>query len=183
VRETRSGNPAPAAGNTPPRSPRPPEVIQIEHPANGSFDIVVQSSGGDGLPDVGVVLRGSPVYTVYLPVGDHKEWLLEYCVAAGQSSRSGTNQVSIGGGAPITPPFPVSTTVPRSILGQTIANHLVFRGLLSANGSLQNMTAPTAESPLASQILEMLGQWRFRPALRNDTAIDVEVLLVIPARS
>src|SRR5207248_11550049 len=59
----------------------PPEVTRIEHPSNGNFDVVIMQSGPRAdLPDLGGMLTGNPVYTVYLRVGDQKEWLLEYCV-------------------------------------------------------------------------------------------------------
>ena len=33
------------------------------------------------------------------------------------------------------------------------------------------------------EILALLNEWQFRPASRDKKAIDVEILLVIPARS
>jgi len=42
--------------------------------------VILQSVSRDDLPDVGGALSGNPVYTVYLKVGDEREWLLEYCI-------------------------------------------------------------------------------------------------------
>jgi hypothetical protein len=136
------------------------------------------------LPEVpGAVLTGNPVYTVYLRVGDQKEWLLEYCVPASAAPQSSPYQINIDDAAPITPPYPVSTTIPNKILGQPITRHIVIRGILTAGGSLQNVKAVEANNPLSVQILALLSGWQFRPALRNNKPIEIEILLVVPARS
>jgi len=166
--------------------PRPanPETTRIQHPANGNFDVVVmQSRSRDDLPDVGGLLTGSPVYTVYLPVGDHREWLLEYCVQGGESKQSSPYQINIDDATPVNPPYPVSTTIPNKILGQAITRQIVLHGFLTAGGSLQNVKAMDANNPMAIQILSLLSEWQFRPALRNNKPIDIEIILVVPARS
>ncbi len=161
-----------------------PEKTRLDHPANGSFDVVImQSAARDDLPDVGGILSGNPVYTVYLPVGDRKEWLLEYCAPASERVQANTYQISLEDTTPITPPYPISTTIPNSILSQGVTKHIVLHGFLTARGNLQNMKVPEASNPLAIQILALLGEWQFRPALRNKKPIDLEILLVIPARS
>jgi len=166
--------------------PRPanPETTRIQHPSNGNFDVVVmQSRSRDDLPDVGGLLTGSPVYTVYLPVGDHREWLLEYCVQGGESKQASPYQINIDDATPVNPPYPVSTTIPNKILGQAITRQIVLHGFLTAGGSLQNVKAVDANNPMAIQILSLLSEWQFRPALRNNKPIDIEIILVVPARS
>lgn len=166
--------------------PRPanPETTRIQHPANGNFDVVVmQSRSRDDLPDVGGLLTGSPVYTVYLPVGDHREWLLEYCVQGGDSKQTSPYQINIDDATPVNPPYPVSTTIPNKILGQAITRQIVLHGFLTAGGSLQNVKAVDANNPMAIQILSLLNEWQFRPALRNNKPVDIEIILVVPARS
>src|ERR1017187_7933662 len=55
---------------------------------SGNFDVVIlQSVARDDMPDVGGNLSGNPVYTVYLKVGDEREWLLEYCIPIWQFRR------------------------------------------------------------------------------------------------
>jgi hypothetical protein len=164
--------------------PRPvsrSEITRVEHPANGSFDVVIlQSRATDDLLDVGGTLSGSPVYTVYLAVGDRKEWRLEYCVPTVRRPGTPAYQRSIEDGSPVMPPYALSTAIPTGILTRVATRQLVFHGFLGSNGTLQDMNAHTADDPLASQILALLGEWRFRPATRSDKAIDIEVLLVIP---
>src|SRR5207244_2170300 len=80
-----------------------PDVTRIQHPTNGSFDVVIkQSATRDDLPDVGGLLTGTPVYTVYLHVGDHKEWLLEYCVPVTQVAQTNPYEINVEDATPLT---------------------------------------------------------------------------------
>jgi len=172
----------PAAPSLPARGGATPGVTRIEHPANGSFDVVVtQSATRDDLSELGGILTGNPVYSVYLPVGDQKEWLLEYCVPAGENVRANAYQVDVDDVGTITPPYPISTVIPNSLLVQPIARHIVLHGFLTAAGILRGVGAAGSNNPLLSEILALLSQWQFRPALRNSRPIDVEILLVIPS--
>lgn len=182
--EGRSAGPPVTRTTSLPRSPSAPETTRIEHPTNGSFDVVVmQSRARDDLPDVGGMLTGNPVYTVYLRVGDQREWLLEYCAQTGESPQGNPYQINIDDAAPITPPYPISTTIPNNILGQPITRHIVLHAFLTASGNLRNVKAIDANNPLVIQILALLSEWQFRPALRKNKPIDIEILLVVPARS
>jgi hypothetical protein len=188
----KSADPAPRSfAQSAPRSPAdaasrsaPPEMIRIRRSPTGNFDFVVlQSAAHDDLSDVGVALTGNPVFTVYLGVGDQKEWLLEYCVPRPESQERNAYQINVDDSGSIVSPYAVVTVVPKAILGQGIANHIVFHGLLTAGGALRNMTGVDINNPVTRQMLDAFKEWQFRPAFRNQKAIDVEVLLVIPARS
>ena len=119
------------------------------------------------------MLTGNPVYTVYLRVGDQKEWLLEYCLPVNKAPQSSPYQINIDDAAPLSPPYPISTAIPNDILGQAITKHIVLKGFLTASGKFQNMKTPGISSPVAMQILALLDEWQFRPALRDKKPIDV----------
>ena len=173
-----AGVPAPIA---PARGGTPPGVTRIDHPVNGNFDVVVtQSAPREDLSELGAILTGNPVYSVYLPVGDRKEWLLEYCVPSRQQAQVNPYQVDVEEVGTITPPYPISTVIPNSVLAQPITKHIVLHGFLTAAGILRGVGAASPANPLLAEILALLGQWQFRPALRNSRPIDVEILLVIP---
>jgi hypothetical protein len=160
-----------------------PELIRIQHPANGNFDVVItQSLVRDDLPDLSRMLSGSPVYTVYLSVGDLKDWLLEYCVPARENKQVGPYQIDVEDAGSVTPPYPISTIIPDSIRAQQTAKPIVLRGLLTAAGSVQVAKLSDIGNSLMYQLEALVSQWQFRPALRNNKPIDVEVLLVIPPR-
>jgi len=158
-----------------------PEATRIQHPVNGSFDVVIQSGNHADLADVGQVLTGNPVYTVYLRVGDQKEWLLQYCVPARQNSRPNPYEVNVDDGGATVPPYPITTTVPNSILNGSFAKQIVIRGFLTAAGFLRSISAPES-TPFTAELLTLLSEWRFRPALSSQKPVEVEVLLIIPAR-
>jgi hypothetical protein len=160
-----------------------PELIRIQHPANGNFDVVItQSSARDDFPDLFRMLSGSPVYTVYLSVGDLKDWLLEYCAPARENKQVSPYQINVDDAGSVTPPYPISTIIPDSIRAQQTAKPIVLRGLLTAAGSVQVTKPSDTGNSLMYQLAALVSQWQFRPALRNNKPIDVELLLVIPPR-
>jgi hypothetical protein len=167
----------------PSTSSRPPEVLHIQHPSNGSFDVVImQSAVRSDLPETDGMLSGSPVYSVYLRVGDHKEWLLEYCTAATKAVQPNPYQLNIGDAGPVTPPYPLATAIPNYVLSQRIPKHIVLHGFLTTAGRFREVKATDPSNPITAQILELLSEWQFRPALLNKSPIEIEILLVIPPR-
>ena len=172
-----SHTPDPATGNS-------AGVIRVAHPANGNFDVVILQSGSrDDLPDVGTVLSGNPVYTVYLNVGDKREWLLEYCIPSSVTFRTSAYQVNIDDPGVVAAPYPVSTAIPARVVELQRSRHIALHGVLSPTGIFHNVTSPDMEDPLVREVLPLLGQWKFRPALRDQVPVEVEILLIIPARS
>jgi hypothetical protein len=159
-------------------------VTRVVHPSNGNFDFVIMQSGArDDLSELGGLLSGSPVYTVYLHVGAAREWLLEYCLLAPGKQRTSPYQVDVNDTPAISPPYPLATAVPNSILQQEHARSVVMHGFLTAAGNLRDVKSADAGNLLARQLLPLLGEWRFRPALKDREAIEVEILLVIPPNS
>ena len=155
----------------------------MQHPANGNFDVVImQSVVRDDLPDLAGMLSGSPVYTVYLSVGDRKDWLLQYCVPSRENKQASPYQVNVDDAGSVTPPYPISTVIPDSMRAQQTTKPMVFRGLLTAAGAVQIAKTSDTSTPLMYQLAALVSQWLFRPALRNNKPVDVEVLLVIPPR-
>jgi hypothetical protein len=159
-------------------------VIRTTHASNGNFDVVIlQSVRRDDLPEVGATLSGNPVYTVYLSVGDAREWLLEYCIPASVNPRANSYMVNIDDPGVVSAPYPLSTAIPKSIFELPHPKNIVLHGLLSAAGTLHEVKAPNMDNALVHDILTLLSQWLFRPASRNKVPVEVEVLLIIPPRT
>jgi hypothetical protein len=159
-------------------------VTRIQHPANGSFDVVVmQSSASEDLPEADGLLTGSPVYTVYLNVGAEREWLMRYCLPGRSAPQTARYEITAEETAPLSPPYPLATAIPNSLLKQAWTRHILLHGFLNANGKLRDMSAAEAGNAIARQVLELLGDWQFRPAMKQDKPVDVEILLAIPPRS
>ena len=160
------------------------EVIRTTHPSSGNFDVVIlQSVTRDDLPDAGGALSGNPVYTVYLSVGDAREWLLEYCIPASVNSRASSFQVNIDDPGAISAPYPLSTVIPRNVFDLPHPKDIVLHGRLSAAGILHGVEGSNMDSALIREVLPLLSQWQFRPALRDQVPVEVEILLIIPRRS
>jgi hypothetical protein len=156
---------------------------RIMHPPNGNFDVVVTQSGGQAeLPGFATQLSGNPIYTVYLPVGDVTEWVLTFCVPVRKDSGNSRYEVHIEDASPLSPPYPVTTTIPQSIIGEIRRRPLAFRGLLSASGIFRDITASEA-SPATEKIAAALSDWKFRPAKKNNTPTEVEILLMVAPSS
>jgi hypothetical protein len=158
-------------------------VVRIQHPLNGHNEIVVmQSTSRDDLPESEKILTGNPVYTVYVPVGDRKEWLLRYCLPARQTAPNSPFHIFVEAVAALLPPYPISTTIPAALTFQEHSNDIMFHGFLNDSGGFRDMETTDRGKPFIRQIAALLGQWRFRPAFKDKLPAEIEVLLVIPGR-
>jgi len=154
---------------------------RIMHPQDGTFDVVVTQSGGPSeVLGAASGLSGSPVYSVYLHVGDEREWVLTFCQAAIQESRNSRYQVYVEAPAPISPPYPVHTAVPNSIIGELRSAPLTFHGFITAAGVFRDM-APVQSGRSSQQLAATFEEWRFRPARKDKLPVEIEVLLILPA--
>jgi len=169
------------AVNVPPAASQ--AVTRIDHPANGNFDVVIMQSARDDLPDVKSLLAGSPVFTVYLQVGDRREWLLEFCMPPGERSHNNPYEVYVDDAGPLSPPYPVSTVIPNNIIGQRRSKAITLHGFLTVAGRFRNLDGRDAGNQVVRDIAALLDQWQFRPASRNKTPTEVEIVLVVPAVS
>jgi hypothetical protein len=173
-----------AQNATPPSRPAEAGVTRLNHPVNGNFDVVIsQAAVREDLPDLAGMLSGAPVYSVYLQVGDLKEWLLEYCAPVRERVPANPYMVTLEDEGTITPPYPISTAVPSIVQGQQIPRHIVLRGQLTATGDMKISKSSDPTNAFVTHLLALVSEWRFRPALRNKRPIEVDFILVIPPHS
>jgi hypothetical protein len=153
---------------------------EMVHAANGRFNVVViQSSADETLP--AGMLSGKPVYTVYLPVGDTKEWVMHF--SAGNSTpvqRGGF--VQLPDPRPLNAPYPRVTVRPTEPLSGT-GPYLLVRGSIDESGSFQNLQLLSPVQAGAAALLDALSRWRFRPATRADAPEKVQMVLAIPLQT
>lgn len=149
----------------------------LEHPANGRFDVVViQTSMDESLPPG--LLTGKPVYTVYLPVGDTKEWVMHYCASQASVVQRGSI-VQLPDPRPLDAPYPRLTFRPaEAIIGS--GPYVLVYGVVDESGSFQNLRVVGLLESGKSSLLEALRKWRFRPAMRAGSPALVEMVLAIP---
>jgi hypothetical protein len=179
VGETTPGAPAAPA---PPRPAPLAEDTRVVHPTSGVFDVVVQSSGTDGFPESAGVLTGKPIYSVYVNVGATKEWILQYCIPAGEAQEAEVvgGVVRLGSPSPLVAPYPRVTFRPPLKKRQG-SSYVMIHGFLDVNGRLEGLKVlgvNVAEDSAA--VTTVLQQWEFRPATQDGRPVRVEVLLAIP---
>ena len=156
--------------------------VRVEHPVNAAPDIVVEGAAGEAVPESVGVLRGHPVYTVYLDVGAPKAWLLQYCIPKenADAPQAAEGVVNIGNPAPVKAPFPlVSYLPPVTMIPRN--SYIIVRAMVDASGQFRDAVVLRAPSEAYKQpILDELARWQMRPAVRNGAPVAVEVLLAIP---
>ncbi|MBI1899104.1 MAG: hypothetical protein HYZ57_21160, partial [Acidobacteria bacterium] len=166
-----------------PRETATPLVARLTRPSTGKFDaVVIQSNVLDQFPESKTLLTGRPVYTVYLPMGTAKDWILHFCIPGGEGGAGKQNGpvVRLSAGAPVQAPYPTIMLRPVIVLlpGE---RYVLLHGFITSEGRFEKLrivkpgTAQTNELLLSS-----LPSWEFRPATRDGQPMRVEFLLAIP---
>ena len=154
-----------------------PATTHITRPREGQFGaVVVGSALQDKYPEITDVWSGRLAYTVFLPVGLAKSWILQYSV-----SRAG-NAGEAGNTSHVEAPWPYNVVRPNIEPGAIDADALMIHGFVNQAGRFEALTiAFPPEFAQAQFVLGALAQWQFRPATQNGQNVKVEVLLIIPA--
>lgn len=136
-----------------------------------------------GIPGAVGLMKGRPVYTVYVPMGTIRDWVLQYAAiehaGAGSRPRNGT-VVSLDQPAPLSAPFAFTVQRPE-LKFKGDGRYAFVHGFINAGGkfeSLQVVGTTGFENP--ENVLGNLIQWEFRPAMKDGVPIAVEVLLCVP---
>ncbi len=153
-----------------------PSVKRIILPKDGRFPIVtIGNSFEEEFPETAGIWSGRLSYTVYLHVGQPKNWILQYSIPR-SALEAGT-----GSSSRLEAPWPTDILVPTFPAGSVNSDALVVHGILDVNGHFQQMAVvfpPDFEQ--AKYLVDTLQHWVFRPAMQNGLNTGVEVLLIIP---
>jgi hypothetical protein len=134
---------------------------------------VVGSSLTEKYPETAELWSGRLSYTVYLPVGLAKNWILQYSLSRADSPAGATTRVDA--------PWPYNIVRPNIAPGTIDADALMIHGFVNQAGRFEALSiAFPPEFAQAQFVLGALSQWEFRPATQNGQNIKVEVLLIIP---
>ena len=158
--------------------PRSTVPIRVEHPESRIFDVVVVQSSAMPNAAAAGILSGSPVYTVYVPVGERATWVMQYCVPKESAiqKRQGI-AIQLGNPAPVKAPYPRVTVVPP-LGGQ---EKVVMHGFITEAGEFQDLRVVSGEKAAEElMVLPLLKRWIFRPATRDGKPVTVEIVLVVP---
>lgn len=158
---------------------RRPATTQITRQKEGQFGaVVVGSALQDKYPEITDVWSGRLAYTVFLPVGLAKSWILQYSLSRAE------NAAAPGNNNHIDAPWPYSIVRPNIEPGAIDADALMIHGFVNQAGRFEALTvAFPPEFAQAKFVLNALAQWQFRPATQNGQNVKVEVLLIIPEES
>ncbi|HEY1256726.1 MAG TPA: hypothetical protein VGF01_18290 [Terracidiphilus sp.] len=151
-------------------------AAHMVRPKEGQFgSVVVGSAVVDKFPEMAGLLSGKMSYSVYVPVGLPKNWILEYSLP-----RSGET-ASAGNVARLEAPWPFNIVRPNIAPGSIDADALMIHGYVNLEGRFEALTVAFPPQFEQTQfVLSMLNQWQFRPATQNGQNVKVEVLLIIP---
>ena len=179
-----AGGPSPASAVVVPPPASAKEVVTagpngstaITRSPEGRFDaIVVQSSPLDQFPSGNTLLKGRPIYTVYVPVGTAKDWTLYLCAIT--DGPSPTTQTAME------PPYPYKLLRPRITI-PTYQKYLLVHGVVTETGTVREVRViPPVNQNTADLVVAAVSQWTFRPAKQQGVAIATEFVLSIPAGS
>ena len=154
----------------------PGKLTRISLPKDGKFGVVVTgSSASEAFPESQGLLSGSVVYTVYLHIGVHKNWVLQYCLPKDAQQASGDENT-----AAIDSPWPFLILRPDSLSTLHI-DYVMVHGIINSAGRFEKLALVYPEDlPVEDVLIGALRNWSFRPAKRDGQAIAVEALLVVP---
>jgi hypothetical protein len=155
---------------------------RVVHPAGGVFDVVVQSGDTEGFPESSGILSGKPVYSAYVRAGGSQDWLLQYCIPAGEDTVAQVSGyvVRLTTGAPLVAPYPRVTMRPP--VKPRPGRHVMVHGYITTEGRFRDLKVLAASAPSEAEMAQaVLDQWEFRPASRDGKPVEVEILLAIPA--
>lgn len=151
-----------------------PLTTHIARQKEGQFGaVVVGSAIQDRYPEIADLWSGRLAYTVYLPVGLAKSWILQYSISKPVNAAPGTVHVDA--------PWPYSIVRPNIEPGSIDADALMIHGFVNEAGRFEALTvAFPAGFAQAKFVVNALAQWQFRPATQNGQDVKVEVVLIIP---
>jgi hypothetical protein len=152
-----------------------PGTRELTLPKDGKFAVVVLGSAAAALyPESSGTLSGKIVYTVYLRVGQRKNWILQYCLPKAAVS---TSRVE-GTRTPIEAPWPYNIVRPDHA---SDSDYVLVHGVVTIAGRFDQLAMVFPQDLEGKELLlQSLNRWTFRPAKRDGEAMAVEVLLIIP---
>jgi len=159
-----------------------PPPVRMVHREDATFDVVIQSSASELLPEASGILGGAAVYTVYLPVGSDPQWILQYCGnTPDPQADPGGPIITLGHAAAPEPPYPRVSYAFTLSLPRVTGRYFLVHGWITASGQIENLRVVSEGNPSWNRALvTLLSRWQFRPALLQGKAIPVEILLAIP---
>ncbi len=150
-----------------------PSVARITRPRDGHFNVVVVGDAvADEYPEAVGIWADRLAYTVYLHVGEERNWILQYCLPRVHPASASSNRPDA--------PWPYMIVAPHLAPGDA-DDALLVHGFIDTEGRFEKLAVVyPVQFPQAKFVLSALQQWQFRPAAQDGKSTLVEVLLIIP---
>ncbi|HTU51111.1 MAG TPA: hypothetical protein VMF56_10980 [Acidobacteriaceae bacterium] len=151
-----------------------PSVARITRPRDGHFSVVVVGDAvADDYPEAVGIWADRLAYTVYLHVGEERNWILQYCLPRIHQASASSNRPDA--------PWPYVIVAPHLAPGDADSDALLVHGFIDTDGRFEKLAVVyPVQFPQAQFVLSALQQWQFRPAAQDGKSTPVEVLLIIP---
>jgi hypothetical protein len=156
----------------------PVGFTRIILPKDGRYGVVVSgSSQAVPYPETVGALSGKMVYTVYLNVGLHKKWILQYCL-----TKESASSIPRGSSTAVDAPWPFLIFRPDHL--EQPSDYVIVHGQIDKDGRFDQLAMVFPEQfDQKDLLINSLKLWAFRAASRDRVATAVEVLLIIPGES
>ena len=154
-------------------------------PRRPSMVVTAGPTGGGGLEVYGI-LKGGKIYTIYLPMPG-KNWILQYCAhdIPSASQDPEPRSVAIRLDPAVAPPAALEQfDFHRPSVPDVPPNRremLILQGVIWEDGTVGQLKVYKGLLEAVDRAaIAAFGRWKFRPALRSNKPIAVEVLVGIP---
>lgn len=123
---------------------------------------VVATARSGGAVSARGLLKGAKVYTIYI---DTTAGLAFLQFAEHAMSENPRHELTV--------PEPIMSKVPNDLRSQRV----LLAGIMDRSGSLRNLRVVEAGSQdAATALIDAIGHWHFRPALRDDNPVEVDAI-------
>jgi TonB family protein len=108
-------------------------------------------------------------------------WILNFSELRSSSSAPHVTSADLSGPSPIKKSDP---RYPPTLINQHVEGEVVLYAVIRADGSVDSVELVRGvDEQLDANAMEALSQWKFRPASRQGTPIDLEAIVHIPFRA
>ena len=151
---------------------------------------IIVISDEPAIPEAAGILKGNPVYTVYLEVpGFDRKWILQDCETEQEDNGFQVQDgvIRIVTRKKMDPPFAFRRVGPRihyeSLDPYTTPARVVVYAKVDAEGAINSVRMVSGlDAETNDRILASVRAWDFHPAYRDGEAVEVEALFGIPIR-
>ena len=173
-----ASNEAPSTPKTPAAQPQPEPVNPSRTPAMGMENIEATAT-----PEQ--ILGDKRIYTLYVNMPNLTSttgsWVLNFAQLQSEGIPGGGGDGDLSGPVPIRK---VDPKYPPTLIAGHVEGEVVLYAIIRRDGSVDSIQLLKGVDPeLDQNAMEALARWKFRPALRHGTPIELESVIHIPFRS